>query len=373
MAEKENFELIAEKLLQRMIGIYSPSGAEQEMVQFIREKMVELGYSTDIDEVGNVIGHIGKGGSKILLCGHLDTITPNLPSYMEDGVLYGRGSVDAKSSLASMIIAGRLAHIKGYKGEIIVVGVLNEEGDNRGVKALINSGMKVDYAVFGEPTNTNAISIGYKGCVVVQVAIRNASGHSSAPWVYPNAIEKSMDFYNFIKKSIRKLNNIQTGFNAITVCVREINGGANMGVIPGECQMIIEIRLPHNIHVKFVEEWLNERVKDYENKYPKERLEYKILDSVNPYLTNKKNILVKAFSRTIYKIQRSRVPLVKKTGTSDMNYYGEAFGVPCITYGPGDSRLSHTDKESVTVHDYLKSIEILTNAILLIEDLQGKN
>jgi LysW-gamma-L-lysine carboxypeptidase len=359
-------------LLHRMIEIYSPSGHEYDIASLVKNTMDELGYSTSLDSVGNIIGKIGSGQPKILLCGHLDTVSPSLPTYIKDGVLHGRGSVDAKSPLAAMIIAGKLTHEKGYQGTILVVGAVNEEGDNRGVKSLIDSNMKADYAIFGEPTDTHSISIGYKGCIVIQVKVTNPSGHSSAPWAYPNAIEKSIEFYNYLKNSARNLGDAPTGFNALTVSIREIKGGENIGVLPRECETIIELRLPPNMNFKQVKEWLEEKRKEYITENKDEHIEYKIIDNVDPFLTDKKSNLVKAFSQTIYKKRGTPVPLLKKTGTSDMNYYGKAFGIPTITYGPGDSHLSHTEKEKILLSDYLTSIEILTDSILCVEAFHNK-
>jgi LysW-gamma-L-lysine carboxypeptidase len=355
-----------------MVEIYSPSGYESEITSLVKNTMDELGYSTSIDSVGNIIGKIGTSQPKILLCGHLDTVSPPLPFFTENGILHGRGSVDAKSPLAAMIFAGKLAHEKGYQGTILVVGAVNEEGDNRGVKSLIDSNMKADYAIFGEPTDTHSISIGYKGCVVIQLKVTNPSGHSSVPWAYPNAIEKSIEFYNYLKNSVRNLGDTPTGFNALTVSVREIKGGENIGVLPRKCESIIEFRLPPNMNLKHVEDCLEENRKKFTAENKDEHIEYKIIDNVDPFLTDKKSNLVKAFSQTIYKKRGKPVPLLKKTGTSDMNYYGKAFGIPTITYGPGDSRLSHTDEEKILLSDYLSSIEILTDSILRVEALHNK-
>jgi LysW-gamma-L-lysine carboxypeptidase len=272
-----------------------------------------------------------------------------------------------------MIFAGKTAHEKGYQGTILVVGAVCEEGDNRGVKSIINSNVKADYAIFGEPTDTYAISIGYKGCVVIQVTVTNQSGHSSAPWAYPNAIEKSVEFYNYLKNSARDLGDAPTGFDSFTVSVREIKGGENIGVLPRECEQVIEFRLPPNVKLRQVEDWFEEKIKKYLTENKGEHIEYKIIDEIDPFITDKKSNLVKAFSQTIYKKRGTPVPLLKKTGTSDMNYYGKAFGVPTITYGPGDSHLSHTEKEKILLSDYLSSIEILTDSILLVEALHNKS
>jgi LysW-gamma-L-lysine carboxypeptidase len=362
----------ATSLLQRMIEIYSPSGYESEITSLVRTTMDELGYSTSVDSAGNVIGKIGAGQPKILLCGHLDTVSPSLPIFIENGFLHGRGSVDAKSPLAAMIFAGKLAVEKGFQGTMLVVGAVDEEGDNLGVKSLIDSNMRADYAIFGEPTDTHSIAIGYKGCVVIQVRVTNPSGHSSAPWAYPNAIEKSIEFYNYLKQTARKLGATPTGFDALTVSVREIKGGENIGVLPRECVTVIEFRLPLNMNLKQVEDWLKEKIREYMAENKGEHIEYKIIDNVDPFVTDKRSNLVKAFSQTVYKKRGTTVLLLKKTGTSDMNYYGKAFGIPTITYGPGNSRLSHTEEEKILLSDYLSSIEILTDSILLLENLHNK-
>lgn len=132
----------AVSLLRKMVDIHSPTGEEFELAQFLESEMQALDYEVTTDKVGNVLGRLGSGKPTILLCGHMDTVPSHLPVFYEEGVLHGRGSVDAKASLASMIIAGSLLINEGFKGSLIVAGVVQEEGDNRGIKALIDSGIK---------------------------------------------------------------------------------------------------------------------------------------------------------------------------------------------------------------------------------------
>ena len=53
----------------------------------------------------------------------------------------------------------------------------------------------------------------------------------------------------------------------------------------------------------------------------------------------------------------------RKSGTSDMNVVGPAWGCPIAAYGPGDSALDHTPHERVSVDEYLRSIRVLRAAI----------
>ena len=95
----------AVNLLSQMVKIYSPSGKEGKISLFLADEMKKLGLSVHRDEVGNVIGQIGEGSPVVLFCGHMDTVEGVIPVRVEDGHLYGRGSVDAKGPLAAMIVA----------------------------------------------------------------------------------------------------------------------------------------------------------------------------------------------------------------------------------------------------------------------------
>ena len=92
-------------LLRKMLEIYSPSGKEEELALFLKEKMTKLGFrNVRSDRVGNVFGEWGNGSPTILLCGHMDTVPGYLPVKVEENKIFGRGAVDAKSSLAAMIL-----------------------------------------------------------------------------------------------------------------------------------------------------------------------------------------------------------------------------------------------------------------------------
>jgi len=95
----------AVQLLTKMLEIYSPSGKEEEISRFLAEEMEKMGFHVKRDSVGNVIGEIGRGKPVILLCGHMDTVAGYIPVQNRDNKLYGRGAVDAKASLAAMIVA----------------------------------------------------------------------------------------------------------------------------------------------------------------------------------------------------------------------------------------------------------------------------
>ena len=55
---------------------------------------------------------------------------------------------------------------------------------------------------------------------------------------------------------------------------------------------------------------------------------------------------------------------LNKTGTSDMNVVGPAWGCPILAYGPGDSSLDHTPEEHVEIEEWLLGVRVLADALL---------
>jgi len=84
-------------LLTRMVEIPSLSGEESVLADFLVETMRDLGFQAHVDEAGNAVGTLGDGPTEIVLLGHLDTVPGAIPVRVEDGQLFGRGSVDARS------------------------------------------------------------------------------------------------------------------------------------------------------------------------------------------------------------------------------------------------------------------------------------
>ena len=357
----------AVSLLREMVETPSVSGEEETIASLLREKMTELGYSVSVDSVGNVIGQIGEGSPHVLLCGHMDTVSGDLPVTLIEGVLSGRGSVDAKGPLASFIVGSKQAIVDGFRGTLTVVGAVDEEGRNRGVKKLIEQDLDVDFAIFGEPTNVHTLTLGYKGGVLFKIEVSTETGHSSAPWMFTNAIKVGMDLFREIKVATSSMTEDKEGFNALTSTIRKIQGGGSFGMVPGDCEMMIGFRVPPSVEIGEIIRVVGDTIEDYVS--DRISVECTIIDSVDPYLADAKSLLVKAFTRAIYSKTHKKVTLVRKSGTGDMNYFGSSKGIPCVTYGPGDPHLDHTDEEHIQVDDLLDSIDIVKQALLYLSKI----
>ena len=202
------------KTLEKALRIYTPSLSEKALADFLADRCDDLGFR-DIhqDEVGNLIATKGSGEPKIMLCGHMDVVPGKIKVRIEGDMLHGRGASDAKAPLIAMLFAA--ASIKEHEGTVTFVGAVDEEGNATGIKTLKKNKPDIDYAIFGEPSSIQKITIAYKGRLAINLMINvNDSAHASAPWLAKNAIEETLDMdekmYNKIANDIlEKYKNLQ--------------------------------------------------------------------------------------------------------------------------------------------------------------------
>ncbi len=357
------------ELLKKALEIYTPSKNEGELAKFLAGKAEnELGFERiHIDDVGNIIASKGEGEPKIMLCGHMDTVPGRIPVRIEDGLLYGRGASDAKAPLISMLLAASMAQ-REY-GTIIFAGLVDEEGNATGVKNLVKNKIDVDYAIFGEPSGLENITIGYKGRLALVITCDvGDSAHASAPMLAKNAIEEMYHVWQIIRDVINSAN---TDKPYLTACLTEIKGGSSHNVTPAKCSITIDIRIPTRYNTNDILKMVDDAINSIAYKRSIE-LKYSIEDSTEPFEASYNSPLVRALVLGIMDITKRRPKLVRKTGTGDMNVLGSELQIPVVTYGPGDAHSSHSIDEHVSVDEYIASIEVFKRCIYHLSRLHKR-
>jgi [amino group carrier protein]-lysine/ornithine hydrolase len=364
----------AVELLKRSLEQYTPSRSEASLANILKSKCVnELGFEqAHIDSVGNIIATKGSGEPRILLCGHMDTVPGQIPIRIEDGYLYGRGASDAKAPLIAMLLAG--SEFPKQRGTIIFAGVVDEEGNATGIKQLVKSNIAVDYAIFGEPSGIDNITIAYKGRLEIRLTCNvGYTAHASAPWLAKNSIEEIFDFWNAINLKIKLASMGENKSNSISCSLTEITGGSSHNVTPQQCKITIDIRVPASTTCKSVLRILDETIKKIEGEKEGVKATYRIEDMTDPFETNPSSALIRSLSLSILDVRKKRPNLLRKTGTGDMNILGNAFKIPVVTYGPGDSHASHSVKERVNIDEYISSIDVFSRALFHVSRLHSIN
>jgi len=359
----------AVELLKKALEQYTPSRSEASVANMIKDKCAnELGFEqAHIDSAGNVIATKGNGEPKILLCGHMDTVPGQIPVRIEDGFIYGRGASDAKGPLISMLLAA--SEFPKQRGTIVFAGVVDEEGNATGIKQLVKSKLCVDYAIFGEPSGIDNITIAYKCRLAIRLTCDvGSSAHASAPWLAKNSIEEIYDFWKSIKSEMHHADGQVNNANSISCSLTEITGGSSHNVTPQKSKITIDIRIPASITCAQVLEILEQII----SRVAMEKgikASYRIEDKTDPFEANHSSPLVRALSLSILDIRKRQPILLRKTGTGDMNILGNTLGIPVVTFGPGEPHASHTVNERLKVEEYISSIEVFNRALFHLSRL----
>ena len=345
---------VAEEMLLELLKAYSPSGHEEKAIKILREYVLTLGFDdVHIDGVGNLIAEIGYGDRSIALVGHIDTVPGELPVELSNGVVRGRGAVDAKGPLVAMFIGASLAknHINLSKHRVYAIAVVGEEGDSRGAKELVKRGFKPNGIIIGEPSN-NSIVLGYRGSVKVKIRCLSASSHTSSPPLEPTVYDKLIDLWIKVRE---RYSTFKAELTTAAILSIQCGDNTEYSVYPREGSVLIDFRVGINDSVKSIEEYLSNLVMQYSKCY------YDVIDYTQPIRTSVNSTIVRALTRAII-IEGVRPKFVYKLGTSDMNLLHNCSS-NIVAYGPGKSELSHTDKEEISVEEVLQGARIYRSAI----------
>lgn len=339
----------ATALLRGMIEIPSPSGGEQALAAWLAGEMAALGFESSVDGVGNAVGSRGNpDGPLLLLLGHLDTVPGQIPVRQEGSRLYGRGAVDAKGPLATMICAA--AEMDPAVARVVVVGAVEEETpSSRGARHLLD---RYDPAavLIGEPSGWSNVVIGYKGRLSLHYEARRPATHSAGPG--EKATEVAVAFWNDLVRHFAGFAGGDGHFHRPTATLLSFAGGMELARLHVSC------RTPPEFDFAACDRFL-ETIAGSAGLTFDERTPAVVVDRGAP--------TVRALTRSI-RGHGGRPKLKLKTGTSDMNTVAERWHVPLAAYGPGDSSLDHTDEEHVDLEEYLRAIAVLGDALPRLSD-----
>lgn len=256
------------KLHRSLVSIKSTSGLEQDVGSFLADFLFDNGWTSTIQFVPprpntpegherlNIIAwpdHDGVPKPKVLLTSHLDTVPPHIPYSIEDGAvtkntkISGRGSVDAKASVAAMITAVeellRNDHID--KEDVMVLFVVGEEVSGDGMRWFNDSLDKMEHppsfdaVIFGEPTE-NKLACGHKGALFCSLDVQGKASHSGYPWLGKSANE-------LLVRAMVKVMDTDLGsndrFGNTTVNLGTMDGGVAENVIPEKAHAGIMVRV----------------------------------------------------------------------------------------------------------------------------------
>lgn len=339
--------------LRDLVAIPSVSGHEAAAAAFVASTAAAWGLASEIDEVGNVIATRRSerpDAPVIMLLGHVDTVPGEIPVRIENGVLHGRGSVDAKGPLAAMLVSAARVRMP-VDATIVVVGAVGEETPFSPGARAIAARYRPDACIIGEPSHADGVTLGYKGRLIMSLRVERESAHSAGP--DGSAGDAVIALWNDVLAMVQLLNSGKAGaFETIQATVQSMRTGADGLCATGE--MVAGFRLPPWITPEDLESRLVSVVQS--------RAAVTFIGHERAHVSDRNDAVVRALVASIRESGARPRPRLK-TGTSDMNVVAPVWGCPIAAYGPGDSSLDHSPREQIEVEEFLRAIGVLEGAI----------
>ncbi|EWY84107.1 acetylornithine deacetylase [Fusarium oxysporum NRRL 32931] len=213
----------------------SITGSEKHVTDFLQTYLQDAGFTVETQSVAknrdNILAYYNNTRqTKVLVTSHIDTVPPFWPYERRGDEIWGRGTVDAKGSVAAQIIAVQELFDKKQvnDGDVALLFVVGEETGGPGMGNVNDLGLSWESVVFGEPTELK-LARGHKGGLGFTIKANGKAGHSGYPETGSNAIDS-------LVRGLASLQKIELPgskeFGNTTLNVGRIEGGVAGNVIP---------------------------------------------------------------------------------------------------------------------------------------------
>ncbi len=374
--------------LSEIVKIKSLSGEEKDVIEKI-ESILKKENFDDVwtDNLGNLIGKIGKGEKIIAIDAHIDTVDvgerslwdfPPFSGDIKDGFVYGRGSSDQKGGAASMITAGKILKEIGFDGTTIlfVFSVMEEDCDGLCWNYIIEKdGIRPELVILTEPTD-GKINIGQRGRMEIEIEFKGLSAHGSAPERGKNAVSIASDRVLKIDKLNKRLKKDKF-LGKGTVAVTEfISSSPSLCAIPDYAKIHLDRRLTFGEDKKSAIKELKEIVKK-DGKiiipvYDRKSYKGEVFKQEKYFPTWKipDNHRIVNIAKETYKSLFKKKPVIGKWifSTNGVAICGK-HRIPAIGFGPGKEKYAHAPNEKISIKELTISSAFIAGYILRLKEV----
>ncbi|MFM1911126.1 MAG: N-succinyl-diaminopimelate deacylase [Pseudomonadota bacterium] len=351
---------LAKDLISRQSNTPLDAGCQELMIS----RLEPLGFNIErmrFGDVDNFYARRGTTGPLLVFAGHTDVVptgpvdkwhTPPFEPTIKDGMLYGRGAADMKTSCAAFITAIEdfVAAHPNHQGSIGLLITSDEEGiavdgTVKVVEALKARGEHFDYCIVGEPTSNKVvgdmIKNGRRGSLSGKLVVKGVQGHIAYPHLVKNPIHMVAPAIKDMVDTVWDKGNEY--FPPTSWQISNMNGGTGAtNVVPGEVEILFNFRFS----TASTEQNLKDRVYAILDKH---ELNYDLdWEYSPPYITPRGN-LVEAISEAIQKCYGVSPELSTTGGTSDGRFIADICK-QVIEFGPLNATI-HKLNECVAVAD----------------------
>jgi acetylornithine deacetylase len=341
-------------LLRGLIRFPSLSHEEGPVADFVEEHVSAAGLPVTRHD-NNVYFSLGAGDDVLLLNTHLDVVPASeghpfdpFDPVVQDGELFGRGSVDAKASGAAMTTAVLELARAGWQpegGRVLVALTTCEEGGGmyNGLQDLRPHLPPIRAGIVGEPTELQPC-VAQKGLLILKLHAQGTSSHAGRAHLGDNAISRAA-------RDIQRLDDLALDradpyLGTPSISVTTIEGGTARNVVPDQCTLAVDIRTtPAYTHEEIIDDitaLVESEVEVFSNRFI-------------PVATDDEARIVQA-------AQAAR-PDAAPFGSPTASDWIFLHDVPVVKLGPGISERSHTAEERIDIAEVEAAVDVYTSII----------
>jgi acetylornithine deacetylase len=394
------------KFLQEIVAIPSVTGDEGRIQTFLSDYLKKLDLEVDVWEsdwealkkhpgyIPVDRGYEGRpnivatwkgtgGGRAVLLNGHTDVIPVGKgegwsdnpwSATVKDGRLYGRGSCDMKSGVASHILAVEFLKNAGFrlKGDVLINIVIDEEISGHGTLDTVIRGYKADAGISGE-TSGLAVQPACIGRIWFEIEIQGKPAGIQRRYQGVSGIElgykitKAVEALEAKRVATVKHPLYPRPIDALPCMIGAFHSGnfpssfpatcllkGSMATVPGEDHEGVKRSLVEHIARAAAEDpWL----KDHPPKvrfvgYDAQASEIAV-----------KHPIVETVSKNYTEVTGRQAEISGRQGAADTRFLNLYGSTPTVIFGPGSTAVMHSDDEYVSIDDYIAAIKVMALSI----------
>ena len=387
LSDKEKKTLIDDICGLVSIDTSNPPGMEMEAAQWVQKRMADLGANSTIQEFApgrsNAVCRIpfsrAAEGPVLIFNSHLDVVPPGDADWksppfeprVTDRRVYGRGTTDAKGSVAAMMtgIQKALEFSDRLRGELIFTAVAAEETGGLGTQFWIKN-REVDprpaMAVVGEPTGLIPF-IGHKGVSRRRITVHGQSAHASQPSQGKNAIYPIAHlavYLEALNKQLSKITDPLLGSPVISANV--IHGGIKDNVIPDRCELQVDRRMIPGEETDQIDKEIESWRVGMKEEDPTLECRIDVIGSdKQPVVVSRDEPVVTCVIDAIRDVTGETVAPCGMPGATDMSFLVHQGGISSVIFGPGHLEQTHIRDEFVEIEQIETAARVYAQVICL--------